>query len=132
MCKISRRNVHWCWRYSCGQTTFSNILSICANKNGNKSAILNLILKKLPMIHGRIVIKACVKYWKKIFIGVGDIHQNGQILDGRSPNHYPPHFFLFWWGVIHMLGMLKNLNATNLVFSQSGLYCKSNNSTFVI
>ena len=30
------------------------------------------------MIHGRIVIYACVKYRKKIFIGVGDIHPDGQ------------------------------------------------------
>ena len=29
-------------------------------------------------IHGRIVVNACVKYRKQIFIGVGDIHPDGQ------------------------------------------------------
>ena len=142
--------------YSSRRTQFSNILSIWANKNDDQSAILNLIRTKLHRIHqgmvinacveyrkeifigvrdihpdgqnfqifcqfeqtkmvisrpfwiwswrnftgfiGRIVIKACVKYRKKIFIGVGDIHPDGQIsigrpdaqTDGRSPNHYPP------------------------------------------
>ena len=33
---------------------------------------------KLYRIHGRIIINACVKYRKKIFIGVGDIHPEGQ------------------------------------------------------
>ena len=41
MCKLSDTNIHWCWRYSSGRTKFSNILSIWANKNGHKSAILN-------------------------------------------------------------------------------------------
>ena len=57
----------------------SHILSISANKNGDKSAIFNLILTALHRIHGRIVINACVKYRKKIFIGFGDIHLDGQI-----------------------------------------------------
>ena len=61
-----------------------NILSIWANKNGDKWAILNLILTTLSRIHGRIVINACVKYRKKIFIGVGDIHLDGQISNGRT------------------------------------------------
>ena len=110
MCIVSEKNIHWCWRYSSGRTIFSNILSISANKNGEKSAIVNLIWTKLHRIHGRIVINACVKYRKTIFIGVEDIHPDGQIVDGRkhrrtdgrmdgrtdgrtdgrSPNHYPP------------------------------------------
>ena len=71
MCTVSGRMVHWCWRYKSGRTTFSNILSIWANKNGDKSAILNWILTTLHWINGRIVINACVKYQKKIFIGDG-------------------------------------------------------------
>ena len=38
----------------------------------------------LHRILGRVVIHACVKYQKKIFIGVGDIHADGQISDGRT------------------------------------------------
>ena len=71
MGKFSEQNIHWFWRYSSGRSKFSNILSIWDNKNGDKSAILNLILKKLHRIHGKIVVNACVKYWKPIFIGVG-------------------------------------------------------------
>ena len=44
---------------------------------------MNLILTKLQRIHWRIVINAYVKYREKIFIGVGDIHPDGQISDGR-------------------------------------------------
>ena len=89
MCTVSGRNVHWCWRYLCGRTNFLNILSIWANKNGDahlwkKSAIMNLIRTKLYRIHGRIKINACVKYQKKIFIGVGDIHPDWQISDGQK------------------------------------------------
>ena len=58
MCRVSGRNVHWCWRYSSGRTKFSNILSIWANKNGDESAILNFIRTKLHRIHGRIVVNA--------------------------------------------------------------------------
>ena len=48
-------------------------------------AILNWILTTLNRIHGRIVINTCVKYLKKIFIGVGDIHPDGQPrTDGRT------------------------------------------------
>ena len=74
------KNVHWCWRYSTGRTTFSNILSIWANKNGNKSAIMNLIRTKLYRIYGTIVVNAFVicRESVKMFIGVGDIHPNGQ------------------------------------------------------
>ena len=75
MCKVSETNIHWCWRYSSGRTNFSNILS---NKNGNKSTILNLIQMKLHRIHGSIVVNACATYWKKILIGVGDMHPDGQ------------------------------------------------------
>ena len=82
MCKLSETNIHWGWRYSSGRTQFSNILSISANKNGDKSAILNLILTKLHKMHGRIVVNACVKYRKPIFIGVGDIYPEGQIYEG--------------------------------------------------
>ena len=38
----------------------------------------NLILKKLHRIPGRIEVNACVKYLKKIFIGVGNINPVGQ------------------------------------------------------
>ena len=79
MCKVSETNIHWCWRYSSGRTQFSNILSIWANNNGNKSAIVNLILTLLHRIHGRIVVHACIKCWKQILIGFGDIHPEGQI-----------------------------------------------------
>ena len=41
-------------------------------------AIFNRILTTLHRIHGRIVKNACVKYRKKIFIGVGDIHPDGR------------------------------------------------------
>ena len=61
-----------------------NILSISAKKNGEKLTILNLVLTKLHRIHGRIVINVCLKYRKKIFIGIGDIHPDGQISDGRK------------------------------------------------
>ena len=30
------------------------------------------------MIYTRIVVNACVEYWEEIFIGVGDIHPDGQ------------------------------------------------------
>ena len=80
----SGRNVHWCWRYSSRQRTFSNILSIWANKNGNKSAILNLIQTKPHKIYGMTVINACEKYHTKMFNGVGDIDPNGQISDGTT------------------------------------------------
>ena len=43
MCTLSETNIHWGWRNSSGGTKFSNILSISANKNGEKSTILNLI-----------------------------------------------------------------------------------------
>ena len=33
---------------------------------------------------GGMVINACVKYRKKIFIGVGDIHPDGQISDDET------------------------------------------------
>ena len=49
-----------------------------SKQNGDKLAILNLIQTILHMIHGRIVVNACVKYRKKIFIGVGDMHPDGQ------------------------------------------------------
>ena len=71
MCKLLETNFHWC--YSSGRTKFSNILSILANKNGDNVAILNLILIILHRIHGRIVVNACVKYLKPIFIGAGNI-----------------------------------------------------------
>ena len=48
------------------------------------SAIFNLIRTKLHRIYGMIVINACVKYRKQIFIGVGDIHPDRQISDGRT------------------------------------------------
>ena len=48
-----------------------------SKQNGDKSAILNLILMTLHRIHGRVVVNACVKYRKKIFIGVGDMHPDG-------------------------------------------------------
>ena len=35
-------------------------------------------------VHGMIVVNACVNYRKKIFIGVGDMHPDGQISDGRT------------------------------------------------
>ena len=57
---------------------FSNILSIGANKNGEKSTILNLILNFFYSIHGANVVNACVKYRKQICIGVGYIHPDGQ------------------------------------------------------
>ena len=84
MCKLSETNIYWCcWRYSSAQAKFSNILSIWANKNGNKSAILNFILKLFYRIHRTIIVNECVNYQKQIFIGVvGDIHlhrQNFQI-----------------------------------------------------
>ena len=34
---------------------------------------------KLHRIHGRIVVNACVKYGKPLFVGVGDIQPDGQI-----------------------------------------------------
>ena len=37
-------------------------------------------------IHGRIVINACVKYRKKIFIGVGDNHPDGQRRPAGQPD----------------------------------------------
>ena len=83
MCKLSETTIHWCWRYSSRRTKFSNILSIWANKNGDKLAILNLILTTLHRIHGRIVINACVKYRKKIFIGVGR-YPSGRTNLGRT------------------------------------------------
>ena len=46
--------------------------------------MLILILANLHRINGRIVGNACVKYRKQIFIGVGDIHLDGQISDGRT------------------------------------------------
>ena len=50
-----------------------------------QTKILNWILTTLHWIHGRIVVNACVKYRKKIFIGVGDIHPDGQPrTDGRT------------------------------------------------
>ena len=39
---------------------------------------MNMIRTKLHRIHRRIVVNACVNYRKKIFIGVGDIHPDGQ------------------------------------------------------
>ena len=74
MCRVLGRNVHWCWRYSFGRPSFSNILSILANKNGVESAIVNLIQTKLQRIHGGIVVNACVEYWEEMFISVGDFH----------------------------------------------------------
>ena len=55
-----------------------------SKQNGDKSVILNLILTTLHRIHGRIVVNACVKYQKQILIGVGDMHPDGQISDGRT------------------------------------------------
>ena len=52
MCKVLEKNIHWCWRYASGRTKFSNIMSIWANKNGNKSTIVNLIQMALHRIHG--------------------------------------------------------------------------------
>ena len=46
--------------------------------DGDKSAISNLILLKLHMINRRMVVNACVEYREKMFIGVGDIHPDGQ------------------------------------------------------
>ena len=71
MCRVSER-------YLSGQTTFLNILSIWAQKNGSKSTILNLILTNLHRIHGRIVVHACVEYMEEIVIGVRDIHPDQQ------------------------------------------------------
>ena len=76
--KSIRKNVHWCWRYSSGWTTFSNIWSISANKNGDKSTIINLIRTKLHRIHRRIVVNACLENREEMFIGVGDIQIFGQ------------------------------------------------------
>ena len=59
----------------------SNILSIGTNKNGDKSAILNLILTQDSWEDCN---KCMCKVSEKIFIGVGDIHQDGQISDGRK------------------------------------------------
>ena len=33
---------------------------------------------QLHMIHGRMVVNACVEYREEMFIGVGDIHPDGQ------------------------------------------------------
>ena len=107
MSRVSGRIVHWFCRYSSRRTTFSNILPIWANKNGDKSAIFNLILTKLHSIHGRIVINACVKDQKKyslvleIFIRMDKSLTDGQTetqMDGRSPDHYQPqiYFFCLW------------------------------------
>ena len=60
------------------QPNGQNFQIFWANKNGDESAILNLILTKLHRIHGMIVINACVKYRVKIFMGVWDIHPDGQ------------------------------------------------------
>ena len=38
---------------------------------------------ELHRIHKRNVVNACVKYREQIFIGVGDIHPDGQISDSR-------------------------------------------------
>ena len=73
MCKVSEINIHWCWRYSYGGTKFSNILSILANKNG-----------EFDRDETSQDSNACVKYREKIFIGVGDIQTDRQILDGRT------------------------------------------------
>ena len=80
MCKVSVRKPIFigCWRYSSGRTQFSNILSISANKNVNKSAILKFIWTKLYRIHKMIVVNACVEDQEEMFIGVGDIHPDGQ------------------------------------------------------
>ena len=61
-----------------------------SKQNGDNSAILNLILTTLHRIHGRIVVNACAKYRKKIFIGVGDMHPDGQISDGRTDERTEP------------------------------------------
>ena len=58
--------MHWCRRYS------------SANKNGEESAILNLIRTTLHRIHGSIVVNAYVEYQEEMFIGVRDIHPDGQ------------------------------------------------------
>ena len=63
---------------------FPNMFSIWANKNDDKSAIMNLMRTKLHRIHGRIVVNACVEYLEEMYIGVGDIHPDGQISDGRT------------------------------------------------
>ena len=53
----------------------------------------------LHMIHRRIVIHACVKYRKQIFIGVGDIHPDGQISNRRTePKSLSPTKFVFLMG----------------------------------
>ena len=43
-----------------------------------KAPIFNLIQTKLHRIHGRMVVNACVEYREEMFIGVGDIHLDGQ------------------------------------------------------
>ena len=84
-------------------------LKYFVNLSKQKMAIFNLIRTKLYRIHGRIVINACVKYRKKIFIGVGDIHPDGQISDRRTetqtdgrtePKSLSPTKKYFWWGII--------------------------------
>ena len=37
-----------------------------------------IVVSNLHRIHGRIVINACLKYRKEMFIGVGDIYPDGQ------------------------------------------------------
>ena len=80
------------------KAAFSNILSIWAKKNSDKSAILNMILTKLHRIHERIV------------IGVGDIYPDGQTSDGRKHRRIdgrteakslsPTKKIVFGWGII--------------------------------
>ena len=77
MSKVLQTNIHWGWRYLCGQTNFSNICSIWANKNNDKLSIFNLIIMKLHKIHVRIVIMHLWSIAKNIFIGV-DVNPDWQ------------------------------------------------------
>ena len=71
-------------------------MSIWANKNGDKSAIKNMIRTKLHRIYRRIVVNACVEYREEMFIGVGDIQTDNifkYFLNLRKQN---------WWKVCHL------------------------------
>ena len=79
MCKVSEKYIHWCWDIYPDRQKFSNILSIWANKNGDKSAILKFDPDEtIHRIYGRMLVNACVEYQEEMFIGVGDIHPDGQ------------------------------------------------------
>ena len=122
MCKVSKTHIHWCWRYLSGRTKFSNILSILANKNGDKSATLNLIGMKLHKIHGRIVINACVKYRKKniiIFKRTDKSWTDAQ----TNPNPYPPQIFF-------LVG--ENNVSITYIFRRKLLFCHMSLTNFTI